>query len=243
MNFRQRIGVLTSTIVLLAALGSLPPAARAQSPSANPAANATTGTNINDPQFPPSLYANLEWRCIGPFRGGRTVAATGVPGKPNLFYIGVNNGGVWKTTDAGRTWVPIFDGQPTGSIGARAVAPSNPDVVYVGSGEGLRRPDLSTGDGMYASTDAGKTWTHGGLRDGQQIQQIAVDPRDAKRLYVAVVGHPFGPNAERGLYRSTDGGATYQKILGSGEDVGAVSVVIDPNHPDTVYADLWASRN
>jgi photosystem II stability/assembly factor-like uncharacterized protein len=188
-------------------------------------------------------FGALHWRMIGPFRGGRTVAVSGVPAQPGVFYMAPNNGGVWKSTDYGHTWNPIFDHEDTGSVGALAVAPSNPDVVYVGSGEGLRRPDLSTGDGMYVSTDAGKTWTHGGLRDGQQIQQIAVDPRDAKRLYVAVVGHPFGPNAERGLYRSTDGGATYQKILGSGEDVGAVSVVIDPNHPDTVYADLWASRN
>ncbi|HEY4950671.1 MAG TPA: hypothetical protein VIH88_10090 [Candidatus Acidoferrales bacterium] len=242
MNFRQRIGVLTSTIVLLAALGSLPPAARAQSPSANPAANATTGTNINDPQFPPSLYANLEWRCIGPFRGGRTVAATGVPGKPNLFYIGVNNGGVWKTTDAGRTWVPIFDGQPTGSIGALAVAPSNPDVIYVGSGEGLRRPDLSTGDGIYKSSDSGKTWKHLGLRDGQQITNILIDPQDPNRVFVAVLGHPYGPNAERGVFRSTDGGETWQKILYKDDDTGATDLAFDPKNPQTLYADMWSSR-
>src|SRR3984957_1861336 len=242
MNFRQRIGVLTSTIVLLAALGSLPPAARAQSPSANPAANATTGTNINDPQFPPSLYANLEWRCIGPFRGGRTVAATGVPGKPNLFYIGVNNGGVWKTTDAGRTWVPIFDGQPTGSIGALAVAPSNPNVIYVGSGEGLRRPDLSTSDGIYKSTDAGKTWQHLGLRDGQQITSILIDPQDPNRVFVAVLGHPYGPNSERGVFRSTDGGATWQKILYKDDDTGAADLAFDPKNPQIIYTDLWSSR-
>src|SRR5271156_2108539 len=132
MKFRQQMRTLISAIFFIVALGLLPPVTRAQSP---PAAN----TNISAPQSPPSLYANLEWRCIGPFRGGRTVAATGVSDKPNLFYIGVNNGGVWKTTDAGRTWVPIFDGQPTGSIGALAVAPSNPDIIYVGSGEGLRR--------------------------------------------------------------------------------------------------------
>src|ERR1700722_15223245 len=242
MNFRQRIGVLTSTIVLLAALGSLPPAARAQSPSANPAANATTGTNINDPQFPPSLYANLEGRCIGPFRGGRTVAATGVPNNPNLFYIGVNNGGVWKTTDAGRTWVPIFDGQPTGSIGALAVAPSNPNVIYVGSGEGLRRPDLSTGDGIYKSSDSGKTWKHLGLRDGQQITNILIDPQDPNRVFVAVLGHPYGPNSERGVFRSTDGGATWQKILYKDDDTGAADLAFDPKNPQIIYTDLWSSR-
>src|SRR5580704_6187210 len=145
----------------------------------------------------PSRYSNLRWRMIGPFRGGRTVGATGVPGQPNVFYIGVNNGGVWKTDDYGGTWRPIFDDQPTGSIGALAVAPSDPNTIYVGSGEGLQRPDLSVGDGMYKSTDAGKTWRHLGLRDGQQIPAILVDPRNANRLFVAVLGHPYGPNTER----------------------------------------------
>ena len=152
------------------------------------------------------MFRELHWRPIGPFRGGRTKAATGVPGQPNVFYIGAVNGGVWKTTDYGRTWKPIFDDQPTGSIGAIAVAPSDPNVIYVGSGEGLQRPDLSTGDGIYKSTDAGKTWTHLGLRDGQQIPQIIVDPHNPNRLFVAVLGHPYGPNEERGIFRSTDGG-------------------------------------
>src|SRR5229473_3094678 len=126
----------------------------------------------------PRLYDSLRWRMIGPFRGGRTVGATGVPGKPNVFYIGVNNGGVWKTTDFGHVWQPIFDDQPTGSIGALAVAPSNPEILYVGSGEGLQRPDLSTGDGVYKSIDGGQTWKNMGLRDGQQISAIIVDPGD-----------------------------------------------------------------
>ena len=147
---------------------------------------------------------NCSPKCAGDpsGRAGRTHAAAGVPGQPNVFYIGVVNGGVWKTNDYGRTWKPIFDDQPTGSIGAIAVAPSDPNIVYVGSGEGLQRPDLSIGDGIYKSTDAGKTWTHLGLRDGQQIPQIAVDPRDPNRLFVAVLGHPYGPNAERGIFRS-----------------------------------------
>src|SRR6478735_7303829 len=159
-------------------------------------------------QVDPSLLSPMKWRMIGPHRGGRTVGAVGVPQQPNVFYIGVNNGGVWKTTDYGRTWFPIFDDQPTGSIGDVIVAPSNPNVIYVGSGEGLQRPDLSVGDGIYKSTDAGKTWTHLGLRDGQQIPQIIIDPRDPDHLLVAVAGHPYGPNPERGLFRSTDGGAT-----------------------------------
>lgn len=193
-------------------------------------------------QFDPNLYQNMRWRCIGPHRGGRTVGATGVPRQPNVFYIGVNNGGVWKTNDYGHTWTPIFDDQPTGSIGALAVAPSNPDIIYVGCGEGLQRPDLATGDGMYKSTDAGKTWKHLGLRDGQQIGGIIVDPRDANRLFVAVLGHPYGPNEERGVFRSTDGGETFQKVLYKDENTGAIALAFDPSNPQIIYADLWAGR-
>jgi photosystem II stability/assembly factor-like uncharacterized protein len=192
--------------------------------------------------FDPSLYAGLRWRMIGPFRGGRTVGVAGVPGRPNLFYVGVNNGGVWKTTDAGRTWTPIFDDQPTGSVGAVAVAPSNPDVLYVGSGEGLQRPDLSTGDGVYKSTDGGKTWANVGLRDGQQIPAILIDPRDPDRVLVAVLGHPYGPNAERGVFRTTDGGKTWQKVLYKDENTGAAALAFDPADARTVYAVLWAAR-
>ncbi|MFN2501606.1 MAG: WD40/YVTN/BNR-like repeat-containing protein [Pyrinomonadaceae bacterium] len=190
----------------------------------------------------PTFYQGMKWRMIGPFRGGRTVGAAGIPSRPNVFYIGVNNGGVWKTTDAGRTWQPIFDDQPTGSIGDIAVAPSDPNVIYVGSGEGLQRPDLSTGDGMYRSSDGGKTWVHLGLREGQQIASISVDPKDANRLFVAVLGHPYGPNEERGIYRSTDGGQSFQRVLYKDENTGAMQVEIDPRNPRTVYADLWAGR-
>ncbi len=165
------------------------------------------------PSVPPALLSSLHWRSIGPYRGGRTRAVAGVPSQPNVFYIGVCNGGVWKTNDYGRTWQPIFDDQPTGSIGAIAVAASDPNIVYVGSGEGLHRPDLSVGDGIYKSTDAGKTWTHLGLRDGQQIPQLAVDPRDPNKVFAAVAGHPYGPNKERGVYRSTDGGQNFTKVL------------------------------
>jgi photosystem II stability/assembly factor-like uncharacterized protein len=186
--------------------------------------------------------AHLTWRHIGPFRGGRTKSAVGVPSQPNVFYIGVTNGGVWKTTDFGRTWNPIFDAMPTGSIGAVEVAPSDPNVVYVGSGEGLQRPDLSTGDGMYKSTDAGRTWTHLGLRDGQQIPRIAIDPRNPDRLFVAVLGHPYGPNTERGIYRSLDGGRTFDRVLYKDENTGAGDVVLDPKDPNTVYAVLWEAR-
>jgi photosystem II stability/assembly factor-like uncharacterized protein len=192
--------------------------------------------------FGPSSYDSLRWRMIGPFRGGRTVGAAGVPGQPNVFYIGVNNGGVWKSTDYGLVWKPIFDDQPTGSIGALAVAPSDPNVLYVGSGEGLQRPDLSTGDGVYKSTDAGKTWKHLGLRDGQQISAIIVDPKNPARLFVAVLGHPYGPSAERGVFRSADGGKTFQKVLYKDENTGAVALAFDPANAQTVYAVLWEAR-
>ena len=203
-----------------------------------PAATSAGGAEAFDPR----LFAELRWRCIGPFRGGRTVAGAGIPSRPNVFFIGVNNGGVWKTTDAARTWVPIFDGQPTQSIGALAVAPSNPDIVYVGSGEGLQRPDLSVGDGIYKSTDGGRTWRHLGLRDARQIAAIVVDPGDPNRLLVAALGHPYGANAERGVFRSTNGGETFEKVLYRDENTGAVDLALDPRDPHTVFAALWAAR-
>jgi len=189
-----------------------------------------------------SLYSSLRWRSIGPYRGGRTVGAAGVAQQPNVFYIGVNNGGVWKTTDYGRTWFPIFDDQSTGSIGSIAVAPSNPDIIYVGSGEGLHRPDLSTGNGVYKSEDAGKTWIHLGLQDGQQIPKIVVDPKNPDRIFVAVLGHPYGPNKERGIYRSEDGGKTFTNVLHIDENTGGDDVAIDPNNTDVIFATLWQSR-
>jgi photosystem II stability/assembly factor-like uncharacterized protein len=193
-------------------------------------------------QIPESTYQDLHWRMIGPFRGGRTRAGAGVPSQPNVFYVGQVNGGVWKSDDYGRTWNPIFDHESTQSIGAIAIAPSDPNIVYVASGEGLHRPDLSVGNGIYKSTDAGKTWTHLGLRDGQQIPALAVDPRDANRVYAAVLGHPYGPSEERGLYRSTDGGQNWQKIISKDENTGASAVEIDPSNPDVIYALMWEAR-
>ncbi|MGA2696590.1 MAG: hypothetical protein ABSE92_11040, partial [Terriglobales bacterium] len=198
--------------------------------------------NSSNPSVNPSLFQEMSWRSIGPFRGGRTVSITGIPGQQNVFYMAPNNGGVWKSTDFGQTWNPIFDDQPTGSIGAMAVAPSNSQIIYVGSGEGLRRPDLSTGDGIYKSSDGGATWQHLGLRDGQQIGWILVDPRDANRVFVAVLGHPYGPNQERGVFRSLDGGATWQKVLYKDENTGAIDLAFDPQNPQIIYADMFASR-
>ncbi len=198
--------------------------------------------SITAQQVPENTYQDLHWRMIGPFRGGRTRAATGVPSQPGVFYIGQVNGGVWKSDDYGRTWTPIFDHESTQSIGAIAVAPSNPNIIYVASGEGLHRPDLSVGNGIYKSTDAGKTWTHLGLRDGFQIPALAIDPRDPNRVFAAVLGHPYGPNEERGLFRSTDGGQTWQKVISKDENTGASDVEIDPSNPDVVYASMWEAR-
>src|SRR5882724_8729639 len=150
-------------------------------------------------QVSENTYSDLHWRMIGPFRGGRTRAATGVSSQPNVFYVAQVNGGVWKSDDYGRTWRPIFDDQPTQSVGAIAVAPSDPNIIYAGSGEGLHRTDLSIGDGIYKSTDAGKTWKHLGLADAQQIPQIVVDPRNPNRVFAAVLGHPYGPSEQRGV--------------------------------------------
>ena len=193
-------------------------------------------------QFNLDMYQGMQWRMIGPFRAGRTVGATGIPGKQNVFYIGVNNGGVWRSSDFGHTWAPIFDDQPTGSIGALAVAPSDPNIIYVGSGEGLQRPDLSVGDGVFKSADAGKTWKFMGLIDAQQIGAVLVDPRDPNKVYVAVLGHPYGPNEQRGVFKSTDGGSTWAKILYKDENTGAIALAFDPSNPEIIYADLWAAR-
>lgn len=188
------------------------------------------------------MFSSMRWRMIGPHRGGRTVGAVGVPQQPNVFYIGVNNGGVWKTTDYGHNWFPIFDDQPTGSIGDVAVAPSNPNVIYVASGEGIQRPDLSVGDGIYKSTDAGKTWINTGLKDGQQISGLAIDANNENRVFAAVLGHPYGANTERGIYRTVDGGKTWERVLYKDENTGAVQVTIDPKNSNIIYADLWAGR-
>ncbi len=193
-------------------------------------------------EHPAIPLPDLHWRSIGPFRGGRTRAATGVPSQPNVFYMGQVDGGVWKSDDFGRTWNPIFDEQPSQSIGAIAVAPSDPNVVYVASGEGLHRPDLSVGDGIYKSTDAGKTWQHLGLRDGEQIPALAVDPRDPNKVFAAVLGHPYGANEERGIYRSIDGGATWTKVLSKDASTGGSDVAIDASNPNVVYASLWEAR-
>jgi photosystem II stability/assembly factor-like uncharacterized protein len=188
---------------------------------------------------PPDLFSGLKWRLIGPFRGGRAVAAAGIPGDPNTFYFGAVDGGIWKTTDAGVTWTPIFDNQPVASIGAIAVAPSDPRSIYVGSGESDIRSDLASGDGVYRSTDGGETWENIGLGDTRQISRIVIDPQNANIVYVGALGHAYGPNEERGVFKSTDGGAHWNKILDQGPETGIADLAIASDQPNILFAATW----
>lgn len=190
----------------------------------------------------PIKFQDLSYRMIGPFRAGRTVGAVGIPSQPNVFFMGVNNGGVWKTDDYGRTWSPIFDRETTGSVGDIAVSPTQPDIIYVGTGEGLHRPDLSVGDGIFKSIDGGKTWKNVGLQDVQQVGRIIVHPTNPNIVFVAGLGHPYGANEQRGVFRTIDGGASWEKVLYVNHNTGAIQVEFDPQNPQIIYADLWEHR-
>lgn len=190
----------------------------------------------------PALYSGMNWRMAGPFRAGRTVAVSGNAQQPDIYYMGAVDGGVWKTNNDGTTWTPIFDHEPVASIGAIAVAPSNPDIIYVGTGENDPRSQFSEGDGMFKSTDAGKTWSRIGLEPTRQIGRIVVDPRDPNRVYVAALGNVYAATPDRGVYRSTDGGQTWQKVLFTNDSTGAIDLSLDPGNPQIIYAALWATR-
>ncbi len=192
--------------------------------------------------LPSNLFQALEWRFIGPYRGGRVIAVTGVAGDGRTFYFGAVGGGLWKTTDGGTVWEPIFDSQPVASIGAVEVAPSNPNIVYAGTGETDMRSDISFGNGVYKSTDAGKTWNNAGLRDSQQIGRIVIDPRNPDIVFVAALGHAYAPNPERGVYRSTDGGATWSHVLDKGPEIGAIDLAMEPENSRVLYATMWNAR-
>jgi len=191
----------------------------------------------------PSYFQEMKYRMIGPFRAGRTVGAVGIPDQPNVFFIGVNNGGVWKTDDYGRTWNPIFDQASTGSIGDIAVSPSQPNIIYVGTGEGLHRPDLSVGDGMFKSIDGGRTWSHIGLADVQQIGRVVVHPSNPEIVFAAGLGHPYGANEMRGVFRSTNGGKTWEKVLYINHNTGSIQVEFDPTNPEVLFADMWEHQD
>jgi len=183
--------------------------------------------------------SGLRWRLVGPIRGGRAIAVAGIAGDPSVFYFGSVAGGVWKTTDGGLQWKPLFDHQPVSSIGSMAVAPSNPNIIYVGTGEACIRGDISYGDGVYKSVDGGQTWTNVGLKDTRFIGRVIVDPQDANRVFVAALGHVYGPNTERGLFRTTDGGKTWKKVLYKDEKTGAIDVAFDPHNANILFASLW----
>ncbi|HVB37614.1 MAG TPA: hypothetical protein VND92_03720, partial [Vicinamibacterales bacterium] len=196
------------------------------------------------PAVPASVYSGMKYREVGPYRGGRVLAVTGVPGQPNTWYFGAVVGGVWKTVDGGRVWTPLFQHEPVASIGAIAVAPSNPNVIYVGTGEAAPRENISFGDGVYKSLDGGKTWHHLGLDGTRHIGRILVDPQNPDVVLVAALGpiyseQPYATSTDRGVYRSTDGGATWQKVLYKDEHTGAIDLSFDPQNPAIVYAALW----
>jgi photosystem II stability/assembly factor-like uncharacterized protein len=192
--------------------------------------------------IPPELYSGLKWRLIGPFRGGRVVAVAGLPGSSTTFYFGSVGGGIWQTTDAGMVWKPIFDGQAIASIGALAVAPSDSKVIYAGTGESDIRSNLSSGDGVYKSTDGGQSWINVGLHDSRQISKIIVDPQNANIVYVAAFGHAYAPNSERGVYKSTDGGSSWTKVLDQGPDIGVSDLAIATEDSKLLFATTWRSH-
>ncbi|MGH9431512.1 MAG: WD40/YVTN/BNR-like repeat-containing protein, partial [Terriglobia bacterium] len=223
-----RSGVTLMALVGLVVAGRVVAHQATQPPSQQPA-----------PEINPAWLKGLKWRLIGPFRGGRSIAVAGIAGNPEVYYFGAVSGGVWKTTDGGVNWTPLFDKEPVSSIGAIAVAPSDPNVIYVGTGEACIRGDISHGDGVYKSVDGGKTWKNIGLQDTQTIGAVIVDPRNADVVLVAALGHVYGPNAERGVFRTTDGGKTWTKTLFKDDQTGAIDVAFAPSNPHLVYAALW----
>src|SRR5215468_10835191 len=229
MSVRRR-----AFILLLAATSFLSLAfAQKPRPPKVPSSQAQAG------QIDDKLFSGMRWRQVGPFRGGRVLAVTGVPGEPNVFYFGGAAGGVWKSTDTGVSWQPLFDRQSIASIGAIAVAPSDHNTIYVGSGEACIRGNITYGNGVYKSVDGGKTWKNVGLKDTRHIGAVIVDPRNPNIVFVAALGHAYGQNEERGIFRTTDGGATWQKVLYRDNKTGAIAVVFDPHNPNTLFASLW----
>ncbi len=203
-----------------------------------PAPNAAMASAPNEDP----LFKEMKYRAIGPFRGGRSLTASGIAGDPTTYYFGATGGGVWKTTDGAVTWTSVFDKQGTSSIGGLAIAPSDTNIVYVGTGEACIRGNISHGDGVYKTLDGGKTWKNVGLRDSRAIGRVIVDPRNADVVFVAALGHPFGPNAERGIFRTTDGGKTWDKVLYKDENTGGIDVAFDPHNSNILFASLWEAR-
>ncbi|MGA8264176.1 MAG: hypothetical protein WB779_07040, partial [Ignavibacteriaceae bacterium] len=193
-------------------------------------------STLGMPKLSDSTYNSMRWRMIGPFRGGRTLAASGIPGNPNTFYFGAVDGGVWRTTNAGVTWVPLTDGQTNPSIGALAIAPSNEKIIYIGTGEADMRSDITYGTGVYKSTDGGEHWTHLGLEDTRHIGKILIEPNNPDIVFVAALGHAYGSSNERGVFKTTDGGKTWKKVLYKNDETGAVDLSWDTENTNVIYA-------
>jgi photosystem II stability/assembly factor-like uncharacterized protein len=208
----------------------------------SPAPNAATQNIAAPPAKEDPVFKGLKYRPIGPFRGGRSLTASGIPGDPNTYYFGSTGGGVWKSTDGAMTWSPLFDKEAVGAIGSLAVSPSDPSIVYVGTGEACIRGNISHGDGIYKTLDGGKTWKNVGLRDTRAIGKLIVHPRNPDIVYVAALGHPYGPNAERGIFRTMDGGKTWEKVLYKDENTGGIDIAFDPHNPNILFASLWQAR-
>ena len=202
-----------------------------------PAPTAKDDKDEGDP-----LFKGMKYRSIGPFRGGRSLTAAGIPGDPATYYFGATGGGVWKSTDGANTWSPVFDKDGSPSIGSIAVAASDPNLVYVGTGEACIRGNIGQGDGVWKSLDAGKSWKNVGLKDSRAIGKVIVNPRNPDIVFVAALGHPFGPNTERGVFRTTDGGKTWDKVLYKDENTGAIDVAFDPQNANILFASLWETR-
>lgn len=215
----------------------------AESKPVSAAANAASKPESDDSAKPEDkLFKGMKYRLIGPFRGGRSLTAAGIPGDPTTYYFGATGGGVWKSTDGAMTWSPIFDKEGSGDIGSLAVANSDHNIIYVGTGEACIRGDISQGDGVYKSLDAGKTWKNVGLRDTRAIGKVIINPGNPEIAFVAALGHPYGPNAERGIFRTTDGGKSWEKVLYKDENTGGVDVAFDPHNPHILFAALWQAR-
>jgi len=228
--------VLVMASVLLAQARSERERKTSEQPA--PAQNAATASPSNEDP----LFKGMKYRAIGPFRGGRSLTASGIAGDPTTYYFGATGGGVWKTTDGAVTWKSVFDKQGTSSIGSLSIAPSNPNIVYVGTGEACIRGNISHGDGIYKTLDGGKTWKNIGLRDSRAIGRVIVDPKNADIVFVAALGHPFGSNSERGIFRTTDGGKTWEKVLYKDDNTGGIDVAFDPRNSNILFASLWEAH-
>src|SRR5580700_4431562 len=230
-------GLIRSALALGALAAASAPVLAAGAAPAAPANGTPVASAVDQ-----SLFAALRWRGIGPYRGGRALAVAGIPGDPTTFFFGAVAGGVWKTTDGGASWLPLTDHTAISSVGALAIAPSDRNVIYVGTGEAAPRGDMTYGDGVYKSVDGGKSWSSIGLQDTRQIGALIVDPHNPDIVLVAALGHAFGPNTERGVFRTTDGGKTWTKVLYKDAQTGAIDVCFDPHDAKIVYAALWQAR-